>query len=344
MASQKTATFTTADLVHDFEATNSEVEMTDDHVRQTSGNEGFISTPMASLYQITGLRSLHSTQAPVMTNKANVPVQRPRDLISRGLLDWSDADRLVQLYLRKSDYYLYGIASKYQNTESIRNASSLLLVSICTVSALQDPSSQPLYRTCHAELRKLVFNFVFTPQVDLEDFRGLCIACFWLSDLSWSLSGLAIRRAVEFELQKSTNLLVDICNHSESFISGMSTDRTRAIERVRLWYLFYICDQHLSILYARPSTIHEYDSVSECEQYLAAVQNTNTDMRIVSQVALLRILSNVTKLFGQNLDARIPTIFISQIDEFNRQLDQWATTWLNKCGGSPNRYSFINGS
>lgn len=311
-----------------------ETDMLDETARRTIGDEGFSQDPIASLYQMTRLRSLRSKRLPASTNETNEPnmrVNRPRDLISRGLLKWADADRLARTFLSKTDHYLYGLASKYKDTESIRDASPLLLTAICTVSALHDSTGQTCYRVCDAELRRLVSISIFMPQVSVEDFRGLCIACFWLSDISWQVSGLAIRRGIEFDLHKSYNLVVGSNASDASLSSRMDiTCQNEAVDCVRLWYLFYICDQHSSVLYGRPSTIHEQESIRDWEAYLSAVQDTNMDIRIVSQVALLRILNNVSMLFGPNLESRIPTVFKPELNRFNKQLDQWVTTWLSR--------------
>ena len=307
-----------------------DTEILDESTRQMAGAEGVTQAPIASLYQITRLRSLRSKQ--LTTNGANTPVPRPKDLISKGLLDKADADRLVRAYLDRSNHYLYGITSKFEGLEGIRNASPLLLVSICTVSALQDPSGEALYRVCYAELRRLISNFIFTTHITLEDLRALCIACFWLNNISWPVSGLAIRRAVEFELHKSYHSVVKggAPNHALSPEGAQLQNQDGAIERVRLWYLFHICDQHLSILYGRPSTIREQESLRDCETYLMAIRGTYTDVRIVSQISLLLILNKASDLFGPDVEARIPVIFKSQLDHFNNQLDQWVATWLSR--------------
>jgi hypothetical protein len=318
-------------------------DVVDGSTRHANSIEDLSQTPITSLYQMTRLRSFRSKRLPSGSNGTTTPLRNPRDLISRGILDWNDADRLTRSYLAKPDHYLYGVANKYNNLESIRSASSLLLIAICTVAALQDLSGRALYRVCHTELRRLVSTFVFSTHVDLEDFRGLCIACFWLSDIAWSISGLAIRRAVEFELQKSYHLIVEPqASSSNSTSTGDVPSREITIERVRLWYLFYICDQHLSILYARPSIIREQDAIRNCEAYLSIVKDSTMDMRIVSQVALLRILDTATELLGPNVNSRILTVFRPQLLYFNRLLDQWVTTWLAKCGEFDSWVYYLN--
>jgi hypothetical protein len=312
-----------------------DAEMLDEPSSRASRAESLSQAPINSLYQITRLRSLRTKRLPVFSNGSDTQGP-PIDLISQGILDLADGERLTRAYLSKTDYYLYGIASKFKDLDSIRRASSLLLVAICTVSALHDPSGQALYRICNTELRKLVSNFVFTSKVNLEDFRGLCIACFWLSDISWPVSGLAIRRAVEFDLQKYYNVVAGSISSNGTRSSGdpLGT-RGDLIECIRLWNLFCICDQHLSILYGRPSIIESQDSLHDWEAYLNVVKNENIqsenmDVRIVSQIALLTILNKVTKLFGSNLELRVPTVFKPQLEHFIHLLDQWVATWLSR--------------
>ena len=297
--------------------------------------EDLSEAPIASLYQITSLRSLRSQRLASTSLHQSQPAETSKDLISRGLLDWSVAERLTRSYLEQLDHYLYGIVSRYHDLESVRRASSLLLVAVCTVSALQESPGSRVYRVCHGELRRLVSNFVFTSRVDLEDFRGLCVACFWLSDISWAISGLAIRRAVEFDLQKSFHIVLRSTNPGSCPTStSEAATLDVAIDHVRLWYMFYICDQHLSILYGRLPVIRDRDSICDWEAYLAVVPDSIPDRRITSQVALLRILNSVSELFGVDVDRRIPTIFKSQLDSFNAKLDQWVTLWLSRYGES----------
>ncbi|KAI5457519.1 hypothetical protein BGZ63DRAFT_428218 [Mariannaea sp. PMI_226] len=290
-------------------------------------------TPIDSLYQITRLKSLRSHQIAPQSIENGSQKPSPRDIISRGLLEHADADRLVQNYLSKSDHYLYDIASKYKDLESLRQASPLLLVAICATSALQDASSDRLYRICQAELRKLILDFLFTPVLDLEDLRGLVIASFWLSDVSWTVSGLVIRRALEVELQNSFGAVITAnsrshaASNSENSANGQ--DIETATERMKLWYLLYICDQHLSILYARTPMLGNQESIRNYETYLASMPDSLCNQRVMSQVSLLRILSTASDLFGVGSNERIPTIFKPQLDTFNNQIDTWASTWLS---------------
>lgn len=302
--------------------------------RRSSVTESPNRLPIDSLYEITHLRSFRSQPLALTPSSTTEHKHEHTDIISRGIIQRSDAERLVRAYLARSDYYLYGIASKYKDMETVRRSSSLLLTAMCTVAALQDPAASDIYRVCHAELRSLVSQFIFKPTVELEDLRGLCITCFWLSNISWSVSGIAIRRACEIELQKSFYAIVTKTAPGSNPPSEPANPNASslAIECMRLWYLFYICDQQLSILYGRTPTLRNQETIQKCESYLAAVPASTSDIRIVNQVSLLCILSAVTDTFGSNVERRVPVVFKTQLDNFIRQLDCWATHWLSHCG------------
>ena len=287
--------------------------------------------PAQSLYQITRLKSLRSHEISSPSAESKVSNSQPKDLISAGVLDMSDATRLVETYLRRSNHYLYDITSKYDTLASVRSASPILLMAICTAGALQDPSADRLYRICRRELHRLVPDFIFKPSIDLEDLRGLIIASFWNSDISWTVSGIAIRRALEVDLPSSFAILARagrLDSHSTPQ-TNHDPDTEAALERMKLWYLLYICDQQLSIFYARSPMLGSQETIRNFETYLNATPDTVFNQRLMSQVSLLSILRGASDLFGVDTYKRIPTVFKSQLDNIIHQVDAWAGKWLN---------------
>jgi len=143
----------------------------------------------------------------------------------------------------------------------------------------------------------------------------MCIASYWLSDISWVLSGYAIRRAGELNLDAA-------------FKSVIAENNAEAVDCVRLWYSMFVCDEHLCILYSRPAMIScDNAAIRGWEDFLRSPATNESDRRLVSQVALLVIMSNVRDLFGLDYTQPIPRAFTSQITSFSRQLDSWINTW-----------------
>ncbi|KAJ5748084.1 uncharacterized protein N7511_009780 [Penicillium nucicola] len=285
--------------------------------------------PIQSLYHITHLRSLRSQPLLAPGEDSSVRKNDPNDLISRKVISTEDAEMLVGHYLQRTDHYLYGIASDHQGLTAIRHASPLLLTAILMVEALQTPNGQRWYQLCYSEFRKLIADFTFSHQVSLEDLRGLCIACFWVSDISWTISSLAIRRATELELHKSPLMALEPPKTGGSLAAEVQQTK-RLTDSVRLWYLLYICDQHLAILYGRPSVMREDEGISKWPLYLAVHPDSAIDIRILSQIALLQILRSVSETFGQDPKRRVPTFLKPQLVTFNQKIDQWALEWLEK--------------
>ncbi|TDZ17445.1 Transcriptional activator of proteases prtT [Colletotrichum orbiculare MAFF 240422] len=288
--------------------------------------------PIKSLYEITGLESLRPRQlcSASRSHAKFTTGQSPRDLVSLGKIEAEVANRLVRKFLDQTDHYLYGTNAGYADVDSVRRASPLLFAAICTVCALHEPGGESLFQTCNLELRKLIQKFVFASQISTADFQGLCIASFWLSDVSWSVSGLAIRRAMEFQLGKSFDLVVGNDTVRSATNRMQLRSRGEALDCLRVWYLFYVCDHHLSILYSRPSSFGKQVSVVKWELYLQALPETRTDTRLSSQLELLSILDQVTGLFGTDVHVGIPASFHVQLTGFNHRLDQWVMTWTDR--------------
>ena len=273
--------------------------------------------PIESLYEVTRLRSLRtddpgeSPPNPQPHHRGNEAIH---DFISRGLVKLGDAELLTHQYLSRLDHYMYGIGGRYKTLEELRRNSEILTVCICTVAALHDSRANHLYTVCHREFRRLMAASLFDRRLDRDHLRSMVIASYWLSDISWIVSGYGIRRATEVNL--NANYARVITEHNED-----------AADCMRLWYILWICDQHLSILYGRPSSLRQDACIQGWEAYVESPIATDDDRRLISQVSLLIIMGNVRELFGPDTGEAIPPAFLTQISNFSRQLDQWLGTW-----------------
>lgn len=259
--------------------------------------ESMTHVPIESLYQITGLRSLKSQDAVEEDdNKAN-GLSTP-DMISRGLVTLEDGERLVHLYLTRLDPYIYGLG-RYRDLEAFRRRSSVLTACILTVAALHDTVKPQLYSVCNREFRRLIANSMFERRIDLDYLRALCIGAYWLSDISWTLSGYAIRRASEYHLKLCYYRAIGVIHGPQS--RGILPRPEESADGVRVLYLLYICDQHLSTLYGRPATMRDSEDIQGWESFLNSPYATDSDWRIASQV-YVQSWSNLLKdLFSQEL-------------------------------------------
>ncbi|KPM45738.1 hypothetical protein AK830_g756 [Neonectria ditissima] len=265
--------------------------------------------PIHSLYRLTKLQALRSPDGPKESHGRTID-----DFISRGAINFSDAQRLFSLYRDRLDSFMYGMGCRYQTLDELRQRSSILTVAILTVAALHDPAANSIYGLCRAEFRRLIERSIFDRQVNHDYLRAMCVASYWLSDMSWMLSGHAIRRVTEGNLYNI-------------HIRAQEEQSEEAADGVRLWYILNICDQHLATLYGRPAIVHSDTSMKGWESFLESPIANAEDTRLASQVALLSIFGSIRELFGPDTGKPIPRAYLHQVEHFNKQLDNWVSHW-----------------
>lgn len=273
-----------------------------------------VSAPMGSLYEVTKLRNLR-----------NNPVEKPRltlleeDFISRGLISVHEAEELFAYFSRTMNQLLWGgIILVHRDLTSVRRASTLLSVAVLTVAALHIPNRTETLNVCYNEYVSLVSGMSLTRAHTLDDIRGLCVGAFWLSELSWKLSGHAVRIATELGLHQSYQKMIR--GHNDQY------------ERAQLWYLLYVCDHHFSIAYGRPPVIHEDAAIKNHEVFLQSPMVVPGDIRLLAQVALFMILTEAYRMFGSDAEQPLTEEDFGQLRIFNVAVDQWRLLWQPRSG------------
>lgn len=291
-----------------------------------------VQAPIDTFLDIAKLSSPNSASSPV-----SLRVRRPRsvkhDLVSKGVVCATVAERLIDRYFSRLDHYLYGIAGERQELSQMQATSPVLLAAICTVSALHEPDGQKLYEACNNEFRLLVTRSTFEKR-DVDYVRALCISSFWLADASRILSSDAIRRAADMRLHRSFDTALQGASQGASGGGGVPRgvqtvaadqgESAAAADRVRLWYLLFVCDQHLSILHNRDSLLRsDKDIAIGWESFLHRAETTESDVRILSQVSLLLIMAQARDVLGSDNESQLPPSMSNQIQGYSRQLDRW---------------------
>ncbi|KAL4875208.1 hypothetical protein BJY04DRAFT_224284 [Aspergillus karnatakaensis] len=287
-----------------------------------------VHAPIDTFLDITKIRSPNSIDSPPSARASRSGTRS--DLISKGIITATVAERLVQHYFSRLDHYLYGIAGEYQGLEQLRTSAPILLAAICTVSALHDPQDRAVYEACNREFRSLVARSTFEKR-DIDYIRALCISSFWLADASRIFCSDAIRRAADMRLHRSFDALFDnqtgLANPAVPGVPSPSSQNiASATDRVRLWYLLFVCDQHLSILHNRDPLLRNEKGIAVgWESYLHRAEASESDVRILSQVSLLLIMGQVRDVLGSDNQTPLPPALASQILNYSRQLDKWYT-------------------
>ena len=243
------------------------------------------------------------------------------------------AQALVSYYLSRLDLFLYALSSQYEDLDAVRRASPTLLAAMCTVAAYNDTDHSALFEVCNREYRHLVSSALFEKR-DTAHIRALCSGSFWLPDASRILSSDAIRRAADSKLHSYFSSLT--AAETDGFgdtPSAAPTDKER--DYVRLWYLLFICDQHLSILHNRDSLVRrDLDVLERRERFLATPNTNNQDVRLMSQVSLLVIMGQIRDIFGSETTKPMPRSHCVQFNHFSSELDQWYSRFSGIFGES----------
>ena len=241
------------------------------------------------------------------------------DLVAQNLITLKTAENLVDRYFSRLDQSLYGIASRYSDIAKLREASSILFAAVCTVSAMHDPSDQQTYEICNREFQRLISNSLFDKS-GVEHLRALCVGSFWLVDSARVLISEGIRRATDNRLHRHFYALVKIRGYEAIFENPM-IQRAESRDKIRLWFILFICDQHLSILYNRPGLLqHDTYMLSKWLEYLSSDGADHQDTRIMSQVSLLIIMHRIRDTCEEE---QMSMSIVSNLASLSRDIENW---------------------
>lgn len=296
----------------------------DNSPKVTPVTENLSHVPIESLYQITGLRSLRAQEGITDDQNKICKQLRDTDFIARGLLKVEDADYLATFYLNNLDPYIWHLGRNYKDLESFRRRSPTLTACILTVAALHDTEKTGVYPVCYKEYRRLVANAMFERKIDMEYLRALVIGSYWLSDISWTLSGYAIRRASEFHLRQCYQQIAESVRDPRKYTTEQLQS---AMDGIRVLYALYICDHHLSILFGRSSIMRDNEIyINDWESYLACSLASDSDRRIAAQISLSYLMIAIREGLGpEDTTAVLPPSAAIKIAELERALDEWVS-------------------
>ncbi|KAJ9636379.1 hypothetical protein H2201_003545 [Coniosporium apollinis] len=289
--------------------------------REEPEDNTLVSAPMASLFEVTKLRNLRSYSENKRHDRSPGTTLQ-NDFISRGLVSQAQAEELFRIFSGPLNQYLWGgIALVHDSLDAVRKSSSLLLAAILAVTALHVPGNERVFDIAYSEFLTHVSGSMFDRYHSLDDVRALAIGAFWLSDVSWKLSGHAVRIATELQLHLSFAKAIE--GHQDH------------VEKGRLWAFLYVCDHHFSIAYGRPPVIHEDLAITNHEAFLQLPGITNADFRLHSQVSMFVILSRIYQTFGPDSTKPLNAEGLKLLHLYNSQLDEWKMKWESRLAPNP---------
>ncbi|KAH7112100.1 hypothetical protein B0J11DRAFT_554222 [Dendryphion nanum] len=276
-----------------------------------------VPAPMASLYHLTRIRNLGKSSKKVAT----CPNLIDEDFIAQGVISLAEAEELFRRYVENNHLYLWaGVLCPYPSLDSIRRSSTLLTSTVLTIAALHTRGRNEALQKCYNIFVSLAYSTCFSRTDSLDDIRALCLAAFFLFNLSWQLSGIAVRNAVEMNIHQSF----------QKFMRGQAAERDKA----RLWYVLYVCEHQFSIAYGRPPLIHQDDAINNIERFLESPHTTPGDIRLGAQVALFKILTEAYIRYGSDPEQALTEADFQQLRIFNFAIEQWRLKWQARSADS----------
>jgi hypothetical protein len=291
---------------------------------QRNEDQAIVGTPMASLFEVTKLRNIRSD--PSAHASLGSGRKSRQDFLAQGKIGLLEAEQLFATFRGTLSAYLWGgIALVHTQFSSAHDSSPILTAAILSVTALHAKDGGRSFDICYPIFLDLVSQAMFDRYHTLDDVRGLCIGAFWLSDVSWKLSGLAVRIATELNIHQSC--------------AKALRDSPSETEKARLWYFLYVCDHHFSIAYGRPPVINEDVVITRHGTFLELPGVTQADYRLHSQVGVFIILSRVYHVFGLDSSKIVANDEFETLGRFDIDLGHWRDHWKSRLGMFPRSLS-----
>lgn len=100
--------------------------------------------------------------------------------------------------------------------------------------------------------------------------------------------------------------------------------------KTRLYYHVYVCDHHTSVLYGRPPMSHGCASINSTMKFLETEHAVEDDVRLVSQVKIWSIYSDIFNCFGTETGKPVASSQLPQLRRFAIALDTWYADWRER--------------
>lgn len=208
----------------------------------------------------------------------------------------------------------HGTAGDRKSLSEVRGDSPLLLAAICTVGALH--LATPDFEKCYQEFVAIAAAQTFSRRNTVDDIRALCIGAFWLSGISWTCVGAAVRISTELHLHRS-------------IFKALEGERSHYL-RTRLYYIVFICDHHFSVAYGRPPMTRQDDSIRAILQFIETEHAVEDDLRLASQVQFWSVASDIYQMFGVDVERPLELGAIDPVRRFSISLDRIRADWTQR--------------
>ncbi|PPJ50789.1 hypothetical protein CBER1_06506 [Cercospora berteroae] len=261
-----------------------------------------------------------SVISPIVTIPGFEQNRAEQDIITRGIIGEKQAQAYLDIYQNRLDHFVYRIIGDRKTLAEVRADSPLLLAAICTVGALHLAAAD--FEKCYQEFVAIAATQTFSRRNTVDDIRALCIGAFWLSGISWTCIGAAVRISTEVQLHRS-------------IFKALQGERSHYL-RTRLYYLVFICDHHFSVAFGRPPMTRQDDSIRAILQFIETEHAVEDDLRLASQVQFWSVGSDIYQTFGVDVERPLDVSAIDPVRRYSISLDRIRADWTQRLHS--NRY------
>ncbi|KAL4860861.1 hypothetical protein BDV12DRAFT_204612 [Aspergillus spectabilis] len=281
-----------------------------------------------------GQVSQHEMYRPAKRRRSGFEVREEpiSDFISKGLITVEYAVECFTTFFQGCDRYIPVFDPKFDNFESVRYRSSILLNAICAIgSRVEGRSGSQLSELLQAELKKWINVVIQNETLNcLESVQALLVIACYSAERSLILS-FATRMALDLGLDEAFEELTHQLTMKDvdgtPDIPGWIEEENVLMRKSRTWFGLLVLEHIFSLDGGKPPGIRMTGNARRCRKLLHQPSSTVLDLRLFSQVEKLNV---IRVHINETLGAKVPLAradIAAFVQEAKLDLDLWFDDW-----------------
>ncbi|KIM49188.1 hypothetical protein M413DRAFT_99392 [Hebeloma cylindrosporum] len=249
----------------------------------------------------------------------------PPGIIKHCSLYPEDIDDLFTTFFRRVNPYFSILDESYHTPAKLIWTSPFLFTVVCALASRYHPTRHKLYSLAMEFARDLAGKGLVEGHRSIDVCQAYLIMAVypvpkkkWAEDRSWLLMGVAIRMAIELELNQPPP---SICDERES------------LNRVRTWLNCYCADGSHAIQFGKMPMLHldDYLARNSSNWYKASPLNTPYDVHLCAHVQMIIHMANWSVSINADTPNTNPSDIVAaalQMQEtLSHEMHKWADSY-----------------
>ncbi|KPI40392.1 uncharacterized protein AB675_7625 [Cyphellophora attinorum] len=252
------------------------------------------------------------------------------DFVSRGLMNTSSAEVAFNAFFAGCDRFVPIFDPSYDTFDSIRQRSSLLFDALCTAGITVADNETQLPQMLNFELKKHVNQVIVQSQPKvLETVQALLVIACYSPERSLLLS-LATRFAIDIKL----NLAFDELMSSALEEDDSAVDLPYLTRCSRTWFEIMVLDNMLQVDAGNLPALRPEGHMRRCRAFLQQKHTTPLDLRLLSQVELNSLRTEIHAGFAKE-DSGADSDILKATNHATIDINLWYSEWKAMMESSP---------